>query len=144
MPGWAWRDGRDSRRALGNGYVPRRRRGWHDRGREEKREAEELLKEATRNPQTSHRSTSFLIRSTYGMYPVAERSPCLRNARRDVDKSFLVILYSRILHYLQPYSDATTSIRLYLSFKITLKSDKFTRALCTCICTMLGNVVSPG
>lgn len=34
----------------------------------------ELLKEATRNPQTSHRSTSFLIRSTYGMYPVAERS----------------------------------------------------------------------
>lgn len=73
--------GRDSRRALGNGYAPHRRRGWHDRGREGRRETEELLKEATRNPQTSHRSTSFLIRSTYGMYPVAERSPSQRGTR---------------------------------------------------------------
>lgn len=42
----------------------------------------ELLKEATRNPQTSHRSTSFLIRSTYGMYPVAERSSRLEISSR--------------------------------------------------------------
>jgi len=77
LPGWAGGTGETAVKLLG---TDTRRRGWHDRGREgkgrqEKREAEELLKEATRNPQTSHRSTSFLIRSTYGMYPVAERSP---------------------------------------------------------------------
>jgi len=71
--------------------MARSGKGREGKGRQEKREAEELLKEATRNPQTSHRSTSFLIRSTYGMYPVAERSPCLCNAWREMDKSFLIV-----------------------------------------------------
>jgi len=33
-----WWEERDSRRTLGNGYAPRRRRGWHDIGEEKGRE----------------------------------------------------------------------------------------------------------
>jgi hypothetical protein len=64
---------RGGRSALGNGYAPHRRRRWHDRGREGKREAKELLKEATRNPQTSLLTGRPVF--SYGRHMVCTRWP---------------------------------------------------------------------
>lgn len=74
MPGWAWRDGRDSRRALGNGYAPRRRRGWHDRGR--RREGKrEKRRSCLRRPHGIRRRLTGRPVFSYGRHMVCTRWP---------------------------------------------------------------------